>query len=89
MGEIGFRDHVTFTALGDPLNVASRLQQLTKEIGCEAVVSDEVFHHAGVSGTGLPQVDAQLRGRDDPVPVRVLRECGADAIGLTVPFAPL
>jgi adenylate cyclase len=87
MGEIGFRDHVTFTALGDPLNVASRLQQLTKEIGCEAVVSDEVFRLAGVSGASLPQVDAQLRGRDDPVPVRVLRECGQDAIGLTLPSA--
>ena len=88
MGEIGFRDHVTFTALGDPLNVASRLQQLTKEIGCEAVVSDDVFHHAGISGASLPQVAAQLRGRDDPVPVRVLRECGVDAIGLTPPSAP-
>ena len=26
VGEIGFRDHVTFTGLGDPPNVASRLQ---------------------------------------------------------------
>ncbi|GAB3630292.1 adenylate/guanylate cyclase domain-containing protein [Pandoraea terrae] len=72
MGEIGFREHVTFTALGDPLNVASRLQALTKEIGCEAIVSDEVFHHAGLSAAGLAQLAARLRGRDDSVPVRVL-----------------
>jgi adenylate cyclase len=82
IGEIGFRDHVTFTALGDPLNVASRLQQMTKEIGCEAVVSEEVFRHAGVSGASLPQLAAQLRGRDEPVQVRVLQECGTDASGL-------
>jgi adenylate cyclase len=87
MGEIGFRDHVTFTALGDPLNVASRLQQMTKEIGCEAIVSEEVFRHAGVSGANLPQIAAQLRGRDDPVPVRVLQECAADASGLIWPAA--
>jgi len=72
MGEIGFREHVTFTAIGDPLNVASRLEQLTKEIACEAIVSEEVFQHAGVSAAALPKLAACLRGRDDPMPVRVL-----------------
>ncbi|MGF6695995.1 adenylate cyclase [Paraburkholderia sp. MM5496-R1] len=72
MGEIGFREHVTFTAIGDPLNVASRLEQLTKEIACEAIVSEQVFQHAGVPAAGLPQLAARLRGRDDLVPVRVL-----------------
>jgi adenylate cyclase len=72
MGEIGFREHVTFTALGDPLNVASRLQQLTKKIGCEVIVSEEMFEQAGVSAAGLVQLAARLRGRDEPVPVRVL-----------------
>jgi adenylate cyclase len=72
MGEIGFREHVTFTAIGDPLNVASRLEELTKELACEAIVSEQVFRHAGVSAAGLPQLAARLRGRDDLVPVRVL-----------------
>ncbi|CAN0626809.1 Adenylate/guanylate cyclase domain-containing protein [Burkholderia multivorans] len=72
MGEIGFREHVTFTAIGDPLNVASRLEQLTKEIACEAIVSEQVFQHAGVSAAGLPQLAAHVRGRDDLEPVRVL-----------------
>ncbi|WP_026035321.1 adenylate/guanylate cyclase domain-containing protein [Cupriavidus sp. BIS7] len=72
MGEIGFREHVTFTAIGDPLNVASRLEQLTKEIACEAIVSEQVFQHAGVSAAGLPELSARLRGHDNPVPVRVL-----------------
>jgi len=72
MGEIGFREHVTFTAIGDPLNVASRLEQLTREIGCEAIVSEQVFQHAGVSASSLPQLTARLRGCNVPVPVRVL-----------------
>jgi adenylate cyclase len=72
MGEIGFREHVTFTAIGDPLNVASRLEQLTREIGCEAIVSEQVFQNAGVSASGLPQLAARLRGQNDPLPVRVL-----------------
>nr|WP_283949501.1 adenylate/guanylate cyclase domain-containing protein [Limobrevibacterium gyesilva] len=82
MGEIGFRDHVTFTAIGDPLNVAARLEELTKEIGCEAIVSDDVFRNAGVSGEGLPQIAARLRGRHEPVLVRVLHDAERDAAGL-------
>ncbi|WP_316155013.1 adenylate/guanylate cyclase domain-containing protein [Cupriavidus sp. BIC8F] len=72
MGQIGFREHIAFTAIGDPLNVASRLEQLTKELACEAIVSEQVFQHAGVLAAGLPQLSARLRGRDDPVTVRVL-----------------
>jgi adenylate cyclase len=73
VGEIGFRDHVVTTALGDVPNVASRLEALTKELGCEAVVSDEVFRDGGIQGDGLEPHLAQLRGRDEPVAVRLLR----------------
>ena len=87
IGEIGFRNHVTFAALGDPLNVAARLEQLTKEIGCETIVSEEVFRQAGVSATGLPQLAARLRGREDPAPVRVLRDTTRDSSGLSPTLA--
>ena len=30
VGDIGFADHTVFTALGDPVNVAARLQDMTK-----------------------------------------------------------
>ncbi|HET6234968.1 MAG TPA: adenylate/guanylate cyclase domain-containing protein [Acetobacteraceae bacterium] len=71
VGEIGFRDHVTFTGLGDPPNVASRLQELSKEIGCEAVVTEDVLRIAGISGEALPFHSARLRGRDEDVPTRL------------------
>jgi adenylate cyclase len=73
VGEIGFRDHVVTTALGDVPNVASRLEALTKELGCEAVVSDDVLRLGGIRGDGLEPHRAQLRGRDEPVAVRLLR----------------
>ena len=81
VGEIGFRDHVTFTGLGDPPNVASRLQAMTKELGCEALVSVDVFRTAGVSGDGLELVEARLRGREDPVTARAFRSI-AEEIGM-------
>ncbi|HEY6433849.1 MAG TPA: hypothetical protein VIZ17_17860, partial [Acetobacteraceae bacterium] len=72
VGEIGFRDHVTVTGLGDPPNVASRLQGLSKELGCEAIVAEDVLRIAGLSGDALPFHAARLRGRDEEVPTRLL-----------------
>ena len=32
VGDIGYRDHMVFTALGDAVNVAARLQDMTKSL---------------------------------------------------------
>ena len=58
VGDIGYRDHMVFTALGDAVNVAARLQDMTKSLACEVVVSDEVRATAGIAdGT---EVDLSL-----------------------------
>jgi adenylate cyclase len=36
IGDIGYREHMVFTALGDAVNVAARLQDMTKTLACEA-----------------------------------------------------
>jgi adenylate cyclase len=72
-GEIGFRDHVTFTAMGDAPNVASRLQQMTKDRACEALISQAVFTRAGLPGEPLPMETLSLRGRANTIPARLLR----------------
>lgn len=78
VGEIGFRDYVTFTSLGDPPNVASRLQTLSRELGCEAVVGEEVLEAAGMSGAALPTYGARVRGRDTGVAVRLFYDIERD-----------
>ena len=35
IGDIGFRGHTVFTALGDAVNVAARLQDMTKALNCQ------------------------------------------------------
>ncbi len=50
VGDIGFRGHTVFTALGDSVNVAARLQDMTKRLDCKVVVSEEVCKTAGHSG---------------------------------------
>src|SRR3954468_19460586 len=70
VGDIGYRDHMVFTALGDAVNVAARLQDMTKALSCEVVVSDEVRNTAGLSPDALRQQEVPIRGRNEPMIVR-------------------
>ncbi|WP_433994228.1 adenylate/guanylate cyclase domain-containing protein [Bradyrhizobium ottawaense] len=74
VGDIGYRDHMVFTALGDAVNVAARLQDMTKGLACEAVISDEVRATAGVAADALPQQQVEIRGRNEPMVVRTVAD---------------
>jgi adenylate cyclase len=74
IGDIGYRDHMVFTALGDAVNVAARLQDMTKSFGCEVIISDEVRATAGLGADDLPQLEAVIRGRTEPMIVRSVTE---------------
>ncbi len=73
VGEIAFDGRRIFTALGDPANVASRLEGLCKRFGCEAVVSDEVCVRSGLDVAGLPRETAELAGRVGRLEVRLIQ----------------
>ena len=72
VGDIGYRDHMVFTALGDAVNVAARLQDITKALACEAVISDEVRATAGLADDALPAQEVAIRGRNEPMTVRTV-----------------
>ena len=72
IGDIGYRDHMVFTALGDAVNVAARLQDMTKTLACEAIVSEEVRLTAGLSADALPEHEVTIRGRAEPMIVRTV-----------------
>ena len=71
IGDIGYRDHMVFTALGDAVNVAARLQDMTKSLACEAIVSEEVCITAGLAADALPQQQVAIRGRTEPMIVGI------------------
>jgi adenylate cyclase len=77
IGDIGYRDHMVFTALGDAVNVAARLQDMTKSLGCEAIVSEEVRVTAGLSADALPEREVTIRGRAEPMIVRTVMSAKA------------
>jgi adenylate cyclase len=69
VGDIGFRDHTIFTALGDAVNVAARLQDMTKTLECRAVISQEVASTAGIALDTLKRHRVEIRGRVEPMTV--------------------
>ena len=77
VGDIGYRDHMVFTALGDAVNVAARLQDMTKTLACEAIVSEEVRITADLAADDLPQQQVAIRGRAEPMVVRVVASARA------------
>jgi adenylate cyclase len=72
IGDIGYRDHMVFTALGDAVNVAARLQDMTKNLGCETIFSEEVRITAGLATDDLPAQEVAIRGRSGPMTVRII-----------------
>ncbi|MEY9107177.1 hypothetical protein ABH999_003373 [Bradyrhizobium yuanmingense] len=45
---------------------------MTKTLACEAIVSDEVRRTADIADDALPQQEVAIRGRDQPLAVRVV-----------------
>ena len=77
IGDIGYRDHMVFTALGDAVNVAARLQDMTKSLGCEAIISEEARITGGLADDALPQQEVTIRGRSEPMTVHVVGDAKA------------
>jgi adenylate cyclase len=63
-----------FTALGDAVNVAARMQDMTKTLNCKVVVSEEVCALAGVSTELLQPVQVTIRGRNETMAVRTAED---------------
>jgi adenylate cyclase len=74
IGDIGYRDHMVFTALGDAVNVAARLQGMTKALKCEVVLSDEVRKTAKLRFDGVLEQEITIRGRAEPMIVRAVAD---------------
>jgi len=77
VGRMGYGPNIYLTAIGDTVNVASRLQDLTKEFACQLVISEEVAQQAGLNVNGLPRHEITVRNRREALAILVIEDVAA------------
>jgi adenylate cyclase len=77
VGRMGYGEGAQLTAIGDTVNVAARLEQLTKDYACALVMSEEVAERAGVEVAALPRHELTVRNRAGVLAVRVVHDVAA------------
>ncbi len=88
VGNVGAAHRREFTAIGDTVNVASRLQSLTRDRATDILVSEAIQRRVLGCETEeihdlefAPAGSAEVRGRVEPVELFIPRTTGKKAIG--------
>jgi adenylate cyclase len=74
VGRMGYAEGRYLTAVGDTVNTAARLEQLTKEYDCALVISDAVAARAGIEVSAYPGHTLALRNRAEVLAIRVIAD---------------
>lgn len=84
VGNIGSKERMSYTVMGDGVNVAARLEGVNKEYGTRVTISHAVFKEAGERLCVRPIDDVTVKGRRSRIPIYEL----VGAYGIGAEFEP-
>ncbi len=67
VGTMGPPTSPNYSAIGDNINIAARLEAKTKDLQCTVVISGSTLTMAGVSATVYPNEEVDVRGREGDI----------------------
>jgi len=72
VGFVGPKNKLEYTAIGDVVNTAARLQDQTKVLGCKIIFSESTLHHCQNVNFDSPIIDmgsVKVRGKEQSISV--------------------
>ena len=82
VGTMGPPSSPNFSAIGDNINVATRLESLTKTLECPMVISAATARHSGLNFDPVRRTEVEVRGREGKIAVYAVDEPSRLAPGL-------
>ena len=77
VGAMGYGENITDTAIGDCVNVASRLEQLTKEEECQLIITSDLYQRSGLPVPASFEKNVTVKGKSEAFKISAFKDASA------------